>query len=331
MTNSTKLLFTFLFFAHVAFLCAALDYNTQTTATTETFWSIDCCDIVHKLTLYAVEDSGDKGCPQPCLELQVIKLFVRHTQSMLSQPTGIDAFAVQTNASTSNILINPESLQRHSATLLVLALLGTASLPDNKQHERISYTFAELSTFSSMTIFLTKFYNIATKLYKSSSPECSQTSHEREKLLAAAQKIEKTTGIYRRPCKGEDISSLGTLVAVQLIMTAQLQNTYENPFLGILTLVFGIRCFLKFLNYTLIYSVCERSKKNNKILAQKFIFLSIDTITLTFIFELAVRISASSDMEYASTATGMLIIIVFGGTFLYTVIETHERCKMMKE
>jgi hypothetical protein len=193
------------------------------------------------------------------------------------------------------------------------------------------YTFAELSTFPSMTIFLTKFYNTATKLYKSASPECSQTSHEREKLLAAAQKIEKTTSIYRRPCKGEDISSLGTLVAVQLIMTAQLQNTYENPFLGILTLVFGIRCFLKFLNYTLLYTVCERSEKNNKILAQKFIFLSIDTITLTFIFELAVRISASSDMEYASTATGMLIIIVFGGTFLYTVIETHERCKMMKE
>jgi hypothetical protein len=141
MKNSIKLLFTFLYFAHVAFLCAALDYNTQTTATTETFWSINCCEIVNKLTLYAVEDSGDKGCAQPCLELQVIKLFLRHTQSMLSQPTGIDAFAVQTNASTSNILINPESLQRHSATLLVLALLGTASLPDNKQRERVSLQY----------------------------------------------------------------------------------------------------------------------------------------------------------------------------------------------
>jgi hypothetical protein len=206
------------------------------------------------------------------------------------------------------------------------------------------YTFAELTTFSSITNFFTNFYNIVTKLYNachtcifgnsilSTSSGCSQTSHECEQLLPepSEQKNNKTASTCTQQCSAEDISALGTLVAVQLIMTAQLQNTYENPFLGILTLVFGIRCFLKFLNYTLVYTVCKRSEKNNKILAQKFIFLSIDTITLTFIFELAVRISASSDMEYASTATGMLIIIVFGGTFLYTVIEAHERSKMMK-
>jgi hypothetical protein len=31
-----------------------------------------------------------------------------------------------------------------------------------------------------------------------------------------------------------DISTLGSLLAVQLILTAHLQNTFENPFLGIL-------------------------------------------------------------------------------------------------
>lgn len=219
------------------------------------------------------------------------------------------------------------------------------------------YTFAELTTFSSIANFFTNFYIILTKCYNvcnicifrrsilSTSLGCSQTSQECEQLLPAAfsnlsksskssetseQKNSKIASTCRKQCSAEDISALGSLVAVQLIMTAQLQNTYENPFLGILTLVFGIRCFLKFLNYTLLYTMCERSQKNNKILAQKFIFLTIDTMTLTFIFELAVRISASSDMEYASTTTGMLIIIVFGGTFLYTIINTHERCKVMK-
>lgn len=140
MKNSTKLLFTFLYFAHVAFLCAALDSSTQTIPTTQTFLSIDCCDIVNKLTFYAVEDSGDKGCvSDECLRLQVVQLFVRHTRSMLSPSTVIDDSTVQTNAT--HILINNESLQKHSDTLLVLALLGTASLPDDLKQQRVALKY----------------------------------------------------------------------------------------------------------------------------------------------------------------------------------------------
>lgn len=121
-----------------------------------------------------------------------------------------------------------------------------------------------------------------------------------------------------------DISTLGTLVAVQLILTAQLQNTYENPFLGILTLLFGTRAFLKFLNFTLNHTICSRNIANNWIIVTKLFFLIIDTGTLTCIFELAVRISTRTEMEYASTATGMLCIIVLGGTFLHTVIQFEK-------
>jgi hypothetical protein len=140
MKNSIKLLFTFLYFVHVAFLCAALDYNTQTTATTQTFLSIDCCDIVDKLTFYAVKDSGDKGCPRDkCSRLQVVQLFVNHTKSMLSLSTEIDDSTVQIN--TTHILINNESLEKHSATLLVLALLGAASLPEDKKQQRVALQY----------------------------------------------------------------------------------------------------------------------------------------------------------------------------------------------
>jgi len=119
-----------------------------------------------------------------------------------------------------------------------------------------------------------------------------------------------------------DISTLGTLVAVQLILTAHLHDTYENPFLGILTLLFGTRAFLKFMNFALIHTECHRSTANDWTIARKLFFLIVDTGTLTCVFELAVRISMRNEIEYASTATGMLFIIVLGGTFLHTVIQT---------
>jgi len=122
--------------------------------------------------------------------------------------------------------------------------------------------------------------------------------------------------------QGTDISTLGTLIAVQLILTAHLQNTYENPFLGILTLLFGTRAFLKFMNFTLIHTACERSTESDWIVATKLFFFTVDTGTLTCIFELALRISTRTEMEYASTASGMLCIIVLGGTFLHTVIQS---------
>jgi hypothetical protein len=56
----------------------------------------------------------------------------------------------------------------------------------------------------------------------------------------------------------------------------------------------------------------------------KFFFLCVDTVTLACIFELGLRIAAHSAKEYASTATGMLIIIVFSGAFLHTVITYYK-------
>lgn len=118
----------------------------------------------------------------------------------------------------------------------------------------------------------------------------------------------------------DDISTLGSLLAVQLILTAQLQNTFENPFLGILTLLFGTRAFLKFMNFILLHTTCKRTKTQSWTIACKLFFLCVDTITLACVFELAVRTSARSEAEYSSTATGMLIIIVLGGGFLHSVI-----------
>ena len=117
-----------------------------------------------------------------------------------------------------------------------------------------------------------------------------------------------------------DISTLGLLVCVQLILTAHLQGSYDNPFLSILVILFGTRSFLKFLNLNLEYSVEERSSAQSFVVCSKLIFLFIDTFTLASMLELGIRIGARSGLEYASTASGLLLIIVLGGTFLHEVI-----------
>lgn len=121
-----------------------------------------------------------------------------------------------------------------------------------------------------------------------------------------------------------DISTLGSLLAVQLVLTAQLANTYENPFVGVLTLMFGSRVFLKFLNFMLVHTIGTKSSEKTKTVLSKFVFLSIDIFTLCCVFELGVRSAARSEEEYASTVTVLLIIIVLGGSFLHTVIQCHK-------
>jgi hypothetical protein len=117
-----------------------------------------------------------------------------------------------------------------------------------------------------------------------------------------------------------DISTLGLLVCVQLILTAHLQGSYDNPFFSILVILFGMRSFLKFLNFNIVYSVESKMPETHLILYQKLIFLCIDTFTLASMLELGVLSSARSEVEYASTASGILLIIVLGGSFLHEII-----------
>ena len=171
---------------------------------------------------------------------------------------------------------------------------------------------AEELTLNLILEFYCYLYVLA-QLFTCATSDKQYTQLPDETNIDSKQSVEQST---------RDISTLGTLVAVQLILTAHLHNTYENPFLGILTLLFGTRAFLKFMNFTLNHTGCHRSTATDWMIARKLLFLIVDTGTLACVFEFAVRISMRNEMEYASTATGMLFIIVLGGTFLHTVIQT---------
>jgi len=115
------------------------------------------------------------------------------------------------------------------------------------------------------------------------------------------------------------VNTTGVLIAVLLLLTAHLQNTYETPFLSVFVIIFGVRSFLKVLNFTL-----HHSKYQNLFTAYKFAVLLADTFAFLAVLELAVRSAARSSSEYASTAAGLELLSVLGGAFLYQVVRSRR-------
>ena len=115
------------------------------------------------------------------------------------------------------------------------------------------------------------------------------------------------------------VNTTGALIAVLLLLTAHLQNTYETPFLSIFVIIFGARNFLKFLNLTL-----HHSRAASALFACfKLAVLLTDTFAFVAVLELAVRTAARSSSEYASTAAGLELLSALGGVFLYQVVASR--------
>lgn len=97
---------------------------------------IECCEMLETLTLYTVERSGDRvdknRCHHDvCLQLQIIQLFVNHTQTMLHGSEAIRLTQSAIEISSLSLLEDTRKLQ----TMLVLALLGRASIPETMKKE----------------------------------------------------------------------------------------------------------------------------------------------------------------------------------------------------
>ena len=116
------------------------------------------------------------------------------------------------------------------------------------------------------------------------------------------------------------VNTTGALIAVLLLLTAHLQNTYETPFLNIFVIIFGARSFLKFLNLTL-----RHSRRAALFACFKLAVLLADTFAFVAVLELAVRSAARSSSEYASTAAGLELLSALGGVFLYQVVESRPQ------
>lgn len=114
------------------------------------------------------------------------------------------------------------------------------------------------------------------------------------------------------------VNTTGALVAVLLLLTAHLSNTFDSPFLNIFVLIFGARSFLKFLTFVLIHS-----SKPPSTACAKLAGLFFDTFAFASVLELGVRSSARSHNEFASTAAGLTIISALTGVFLFCLVERN--------
>lgn len=152
-----------------------------------------------------------------------------------------------------------------------------------------------------------------------SSRACSKCMHSSGYSLLGTETAPGT-----RP-PDDSLNTTGALIAVLLLLTAHLQNTYETPFLSIFVIIFGARSFLKFLNLALRHSSFRHSKRGARFAAWKLAVLLIDTLALVAVLELAVRSGARSRSEYACTAASLLLLSALAGVFLFQVVESRPR------
>ena len=123
----------------------------------------------------------------------------------------------------------------------------------------------------------------------------------------------------------DSLNTTGALIAVLLLLTAHLQNTYETPFLSILVIIFGARSFLKFLNFALVHT-----QQKCKFVCYKLVILLCDTFVFLAVLELAVRSGARKKTEYAITAAGLILLSILGGVFLHSVVRVRRHGRQTK-
>ena len=139
--------------------------------------------------------------------------------------------------------------------------------------------------------------------------------------------ISKCVLIFKCVINGphDSLNTTGALIAVLLLLTAHLQNTYETPFLSILVIIFGARSFLKFLNFALVHT-----QQKCLFVCYKLVILLCDTFVFLAVLELAVRSGARKKTEYAITAAGLILLSILGGVFLHSVVQVRRHGRQTK-
>ena len=121
-----------------------------------------------------------------------------------------------------------------------------------------------------------------------------------------------------QPRVDNSVNTTGALIAVILLLTAHLCNTFDSPFLNIFVLIFGARSFLKFLNLVLVHSSRQPSVACGKLAG-----LFFDTFAFACVLELGVRSSARSHAQFSSTAAGLVLISALAGVFLFCLVRRN--------
>ena len=122
------------------------------------------------------------------------------------------------------------------------------------------------------------------------------------------------------------ITSISSLLCIQLLLTAEMQNSYDNPFLNILTLVFGIRNFFKFMNLTQTHIFDKPINKRTIIF--KFLHWFIDTCVFISILVYGFTVSSDSYETYMTTCGAIMFMSFLTGTALHVHSSQGRKTKI---
>ena len=122
------------------------------------------------------------------------------------------------------------------------------------------------------------------------------------------------------------ITSISSLLCIQLLLTAEMQNSYDNPFLNILTLVFGIRNFFKFMNLTQTHIFDTALNKWEIIF--KFLHWIVDTCVFISILVYGFTISSDSYETYMTTCGAIMFMSFLTGTALHVHSSHGKKAKI---
>jgi hypothetical protein len=215
-------------------------------------------------------------------------------------------------------IIRGEGRKSDWHTTLLLLIATVCSFPatarnDFAPEERVLTLVLQVYAFFYVAILLS--YSVYARLGKRRSGKVAPTD---EQPLLPKDTFNTEPAPAKPAPADRSVNTTGALIAVLLLLTAHLQNTYETPFLSVFVIIFGARSFLKFLNFTL-----RHSRAASLGACCKLAVLLADTFAFLAILELAVRTAARSSSDFASTAAGLELVSVLGGAFLYQVVQSN--------
>jgi hypothetical protein len=134
----------------------------------------------------------------------------------------------------------------------------------------------------------------------------------RSQLREPCVKLEKTD--FSNDRSG---TAIGTLIAAQVLLSLELNQTIDSPFLSIYVSLFGLRNFLKFLNLVRLHynsktlTTPMKVKKTLETIADIFVFICLIVIGM--------KVSADSGNDYGSAVGSVVLISILSGTLTHSV------------
>ena len=121
-------------------------------------------------------------------------------------------------------------------------------------------------------------------------------------------------------------TAIGTLIAAQLLLSLELNETIDSPFFYVYVSLFGVRHFLKFLNLVSLHYRC--TKPSTKI--KKTLELLTDVSVFGALLLIGMQVSSNNLEDHLSSMGTTLLISVLGGTLAHSITLMHMQAKMPK-